>query len=1083
MEASAPPSAGEASELRSSEHESPCTFSPEDATKSPESSSWGEVSGGEDCGDAGDGPSCLAFPGLTKGRSASWDFEAQGGSPPTLLGVRDIHRLAGAARLHLSLIKKTGEAEGGDWPASAKPGAWALHKIHSTASADGRRAPPGTAEASAQLFVDLLQTLEAAGETMRKMEEQVAHHGRRAEQLNARLERAVAHNDSMYAESEQLERRLREAKAEVEALRSRCARLESKPDYRERYVASERGRADLERQVKSLQAQVDAFRAGTQKEQRHREEMEEEVSGIKKRLEEREEQLLLTRRSLRSAVEQSSQLTDDLVPPQSSGRRRRRSYFISGNQLHLGPAPCTASPRQLFGTPRSEAFLSPRLSGSTCEDARRLKFGCFAVPPLNMEGLSKSASVVADQSQTATNRRNSSARWGETGERGQGECLGEGPEARRGDEVRGLVGKEVAGLNLASLDSFSTAPPTGREAAVSSDRVPSGRAGICGGWTTAGGERKEKEAGSAEVWRHCGRGENDQTSREGASARRDDAVREQSSRASLCEAGKIEREADPMERHATSLSFSLLEDGAENRGTDWEDSTFLGRAPRVRGAGCMCWTTETRGRNETGGRQPSQASSPTAATLANTRSGSQCCSRPVSSFPSARVRRCPTLANSDSTAVNTRTESTWRRLAKHSSLQASDPPFALSSPPYRVATAEPCLSFSSSSVASFSAMEGTEEGKARRVGDASVRRVTSLCLEGRAAVKGGRMGVAGLNHGASFPSKFSSRFSADGNTEQRARQPGLSMFEELLQMGQALTEEEERMKRTLDGLLAAVAASSVPFEDLAAKDLSKECLLKIRKLRQNGPKNAQTSRVSGGFFSPVLYPLLSSLFNAQRLRGSDAPPHRPLLARVKALPRSVLQFLLGTVCRETVDAEKQNGEIANGSEGRAAPKTLTDTSSETNAADAASFLSAFSLPAFSPAPRPPSSSPGIWHAVKALLGQAHPSGAGAVPEGDVTNARGPEAAGESHERRAGQNPTTRDASDPTSASQRPRQDGEGTEQVDSDHRQALPVDEDHLPPSGPAKMAGLAVLAAVLFSAFVAAVVLPPSPLSRSGLS
>ncbi|KFH05842.1 hypothetical protein TGVAND_270940 [Toxoplasma gondii VAND] len=1050
MEASAHPLAEEAndgeghcepvSSIPSSEQEQPYILPGEIGLRSTDAA-WGdEALGVEKCGESDEGFACLPFAGLTKGQSTSWDYEAQGGSPATVLGVRDIQRLSGAARLHLSLLRK-GEAEGGSCSAAAKSSPWALRKTLSTSSADGRRAPPGTTEATAELFVDLLQTLEAAGETMTKMEEQVSHHARRAEQLNARLERAVAHNDSMYAESEQLERRLRQAKAEVEALRSRCAGLEKKPDYRERYVASERGRAELERQVKQLQAQVDVFRAGAIKEQRQREEMEEEVSGIKKRLEEKEEQLLLTRRSLRSAVEQNSQLPGDSVPPQSSERRGRRSYFISGKQLHLGPGLSLASPRQLYRSPRTEALPpSPRPSPSSGGEARCVKCGCVSIPLLNVEGLSGS---FPDRKQTAR-RPLSSAPLREAG-RGQGDEVDEGHKASRGDTHGGR--EKVASLRLASGASFSTAPPTGREVPAGSDGVRSGCAESRGGFGLVEAEGEE------EGMYDCG-SKDDQENGEAPCSRQDAVTRTQRSLPSHCNSGRVHK-AETVERHSTFSSFSFTDSLGEKRGADWADAVSPRRHPLV-GEVCHNCRNETRGAKGSGEGRPSPLFSHVGETDSHrSASLSLGSSLPGYSLPSVRARGCPTPAAGDSGFTSSRGESTWRRLAR-SSASAS---YTLSSSPCRIASSGSALSFGSVSASPVD--EGRENPSN------STRRLTSLCGNGRTAT-GERRGASGMRQHTPFSSIFSSGFVSDGTLDRRtANQPALSMFEELLQVGQSLTEEEARMKRTLDGLLAAVAASPVPFEELATKGLSKECLLKIRKLRQNAPKNSHATRPAGGFFSPVLYPLLSFLFDSQRLRCSDTGSHRLLLARVKALPRAVLHFLLAGFFRESRETKQEN-------EGDAV------------ASDAEAPSSASSSPASSTSSLPASSA-AVWPVVKTLLAHVRLGGP-ASPSDESTSAGGTEDEAESTGRRAMRRQKTQRASGVSSSTGGRCSGGEdhGVEQ-NADHGQVQrkSTEVDTLFASEPAKRAGLVLLLAFLASTFFSAIELPlgsASPLAPSGL-
>ncbi|KEP66839.1 UNVERIFIED_CONTAM: hypothetical protein HHA_270940 [Hammondia hammondi] len=1049
MEASAHPSAEKAND--GEEHCEPVLSTPSSGQEPPyilpeeiglrsADAAWGdETLGLERCGESDEGFACLAFAGLTKGRSTSWDYEAQGGSPATVLGVRDIQRLSGAARLHLSLLKRKGESEGWSCSAASKSSAWAFQKTHSTSSADGRRAPPGTTEATAELFVDLLQTLEAAAETMTKMEEQVSHHARRAEQLNARLERAVAHNDSMYAESEQLERRLRQAKTEVEALRSRCAGLEKKPDYRERYVASERGRAELERQVKQLQAQVDAFRAGALKQQRQREEMEEEVSGIKKRLEEKEEQLLLTRRSLRSAVEQNSQLPDDSVPPQSSERRGRRSYFISGQQLHLGPALSLASPRQLYRSPRSEAFPpSPRPSPSSGGEARCVKCGCVSIPLLNVEGLSGSS---ADPKQTAL-RTLSSAPLREPG-RGQGDEFDEGHEAPRGDSHDRR--EKVGSLSLASGASFSTAPPTGREVPASSDGARSGRIDSHGGFGLVEPEGEE------EGLYDCG-GKNNQKNGEAPLSRQDAVARTQRSLPSHCNSGRVQK-AETVEGHSNFSSFSFA-DYFEKRGADWADAVSPRRNPLV-GEVCHNCRNETRGASGSGDGRPSPLFSHVGDTDSHRSSSlSLGSSLPVYSLPSVRARRCPTPAAGDSGVMSSRGESTWRRLAR-SSGSAS---YTLSSSPCRIA--------SSGSGLSFGSVPASPVDEGRENPSSSPMRLTSLCGNGRAATRGHR-GVSGVRQRAPFSSIFSPGSGSDGTLDRRAaNQPAPSMFEELLQVGQSLTEEEARMKRTLDGLLAAVAASPVPFEELATKGLSKECLLKIRKLRQNAPKNSHATQPAGGFFSPVLYPLLSLLFDSQRLRCSDTRRHRLFLARVKALPRAVLHFLLAGFFRESGETKHENevDEVASDAE---APSSASSSP--------ASYMSSL-----------PGSSAAVWQVVKTLL--AHVClGSPAFPRGGSPSAGGTEGEAESTGRRAMRRQKTQRATSVSSSTGGQCSGGDHGVEQNADHGQAprTSTEEDTLVASEPAKRAGLVLLLAFLASTFFSTIELPlasTSPLAPSGL-
>ncbi|PFH35742.1 hypothetical protein BESB_053930 [Besnoitia besnoiti] len=916
---------------------SPCATLGEEATASRDNSPW---FGGLDEDQDTSRSASLALVDLGKTLTKdSWDFEARGGSPATVLAVRDIERLAGAARHHLSLVKKAGSDEGRGW-AAALHSVHALHRIHSTASAGGRPAAPGSPEATAELFEDLLQTLEAAGETLLQMEKQVAHHVRRAEMFSARLEKAVAHNDSLYAESEQLERRLRDARGEVEALRSRCVALEKKPDYRERFLQSEQDRAALERQVKGLRAQLEDVRVGAQRQQRRNEEIMEEVTGIKKRLQEREEQLLVTKRSLKGVMKNYWHAQEASVAAQALDKSKSRSFFLSGGQR---PPPLHASSLASSGAEVASLEGGSPPASSAAGPQKCQKCGHVSMPLLNVEGLRP----VGAPSATRDQRGGGSSK----------EPVGAGSEG--GAENARKVSRRKMGVDecLASFASFSTAVDSARGGGPSSHGVEQPFRGE-GGVARRGEGPREGEG-------------------QGDPARRPGGGRRNPSRVTGPE------EAEELARQITSSSsvscgsFFPCEDASRDskkkEAGDDECTSPPEESPQSLSGGlcCGCWRENARLRRDDGecaeipplavSLSPPAGSSPVFTPAVSLRA-----SLPPPSSPSAHAPKVVPLSRRYGSVANARGESAWRRLARRSSLLPSySSACSLPSAPSMIlpepGRASVLSAFASATLSSFPQavhLRGEQPSPPFQQG---VSRSPGDIAEAGDAASGREGGLFAEAAPLASPAYCTDR----NQTGDAPREPLLrpSMFEELLQMGHSLTAEEEKLKRTLDDLLSAVAASPVSLEDLASKQLSKDCLLKILKLRQqNAAKNKLSTTCAGGFFSPVLYPLFSVVFNPQKALHSSRPrpTHRQLLLEtLKSLPTTLVRCLVPAAYRSDDEETMLRAEA----ELRGSARSRRSLSSKSGAAnDDVALSSALSLLSLLPGGA-------VWCVVKASAAQ------------------------------------------------------------------------------------------------------------------
>ncbi|PHJ21489.1 hypothetical protein CSUI_004670 [Cystoisospora suis] len=713
-----------------------------------------------------------------------WPWCAGGDVSQQHVTAKDLRSLAAVLRIHVSGLTRTAEStqprdvffssEGsGVQRVTPLQAGWCLDD-------PSLRHPICDLEAAVELLDILAQALEATATTLTKMQEKVAYLQKRAETLSEKLDKAVADNDAQYAESEQLELRLREAIKQVNQLRKRCALFDKMPDYRARCMASEQARATLELQVKALQQQVDELRracAGPSRQQRNK--VVGRVLGVSRCRDE-------------EAEEAQDEVSDSVAKPEPActGGHQSAEYSDSPASTPVLPgARPVATGEVTLESPVPHAPPAGANRASRC-----VACGCTAVPLFKIDRLEAQPKLRRKTSKEPEMSLPVVEGGKETdGSRKLFDSVRDrshsfGPTAA----ARDRSGTTLAGEQTSLVSPVSLASSSGRSSSAHPRRQSvGGHTGRTGGKVE---ERlpdqplNEVVSPASEV---LGRGK---TYAEPCGSSKPPACRRGSCDGPLLQEtsglqreGEIDCQAElkpirgPSPPHSLSSGAGLTANGKES-GEDWTGAVKTLHVEESGDVVCSACLEHVQklsvsDLDERGPKPRYCRTGVPLRSLQGTRSYAPPIPEPreVQGFRSlgSAASSSLQLAGRTSGISLHRSETAWRRLARRGTL-----------------------------------------------GDSTSFSRRSTCK-----------GIAGSPlFPVDGPAPTSILYSTGSLSTLDQHAP--SMFEELLRSGTLLTAEEANMKANLEKLLVMVATSPVSFGDLTKTGLSQDCLLKISKLRR-----------------------------------------------------------------------------------------------------------------------------------------------------------------------------------------------------------------------------------------------------------